>query len=76
MKSIYIEYGENMKYVDTEVVAEVRKNREELLEEHGGIEGYLKYLQSQHSRWEAEGFRSVSFEEVQAQKYTEEMVNI
>jgi hypothetical protein len=57
-----------MKHYKDDIVAEVRKSRKELLEEHGGIEGYLKYLQSQHSRWEAEGFRSVGFEEVYARK--------
>ena len=40
-----------------EIVAEVRRYREELLLEHGGIEGYLKYLQTQHQRWEALGFK-------------------
>ena len=40
-----------------EIVAEVRRYREELLLEHGGIEGYLKYLQTQHLRLEALGFK-------------------
>jgi hypothetical protein len=65
-----------MNHYKDNIVAEVRKSREELLEEHGGIEGYLKYLQSQNSRWEAEGFKSVSLEEIQAQKIAGETVNV
>jgi predicted sulfurtransferase len=57
-----------------EIVTEVRKNREELLEEHGGIKGYLKYLQAQHSRWESEGFCFVSHEEVLRRQRQEESV--
>jgi hypothetical protein len=53
-----------MKRYKDDIVAEVRRHREELLEEHGGIEGYLKYLKTQHSRWEAEGFKSVTPEEI------------
>jgi len=65
-----------MKHYKDDIIAEVRKNREELLEEHGGIEEYLKYLQSQHSRWEAEGFRHVGLKEIQAQKCAEKMVTV
>ena len=46
-----------MTYYEDDIVAEVRHNREELLLEHGGIENYLKYLQTQHRRWEALGFK-------------------
>jgi hypothetical protein len=46
-----------MTYYEDDIVAEVRHNREELLLEHGGIEGYLKYLQAQRRRWEALGFK-------------------
>jgi hypothetical protein len=40
-----------------DIVAEVRRYREELLLEHGDIENYLKYLQAQRRRWEALGFK-------------------
>jgi hypothetical protein len=46
-----------MTYYEDDIVAEVRHNREELLLEHGGIEGYLKYLEEQHQRWEYQGFK-------------------
>jgi predicted transposase/invertase (TIGR01784 family) len=36
-----------MTYVDTDLVAEVRRNREMLLERHGGIEGLHKYRVNQ-----------------------------
>jgi hypothetical protein len=65
-----------MKRYKDDIVAEVRRYREELLDEHGGIEGYLKYLQAQHTRWEAEGFKSVSPKEIKAQKHSSEMVSV
>jgi hypothetical protein len=63
----------NMKHYKDSIVAEVRKSREELLEAHGGIEGYLKYLQSKNTRWEAEGFKSVASEEIHARKHSKEI---
>jgi hypothetical protein len=57
------------------IVAEVRRNREKILEEFGGnMEAYHKYLQAQHSRWEAEGFRFVSHEEVLRRQKPEESI--
>jgi hypothetical protein len=46
-----------MTYYEDDIVAEVRRRREELLREHGGIEGCLKYLQTQRRRWESLGFK-------------------
>jgi hypothetical protein len=46
-----------MIYYEDDIVAEVRRNREELLEEHGGIEGYLKYLKEQRPKHEMQGWK-------------------
>jgi hypothetical protein len=46
-----------MIYYEDDIVAEVRRNREELLEDHGGIEGYLKYLKEQRPKLEMQGWK-------------------
>ena len=53
-----------MKYYDTDIVAEVRSNREEMLIEHGGYEGYTKYLAKQRPKLEAAGWHFVTIDEV------------
>jgi hypothetical protein len=45
-----------IKCCDVDIVAEVRRNREELLAEYGGIEGYHKHLEDMRPQWEAEGW--------------------
>jgi len=62
-------------YLD-EIVAEVRKNREELLAEHGGIEAYLKYLDEQRPKMEAMGFKYATKEELEALKSKKEPVTL
>jgi len=64
-----------MKYIDTDIVAEVRKNREELLADYGGIEGYLKHLDEDRPRLEREGWKFVDLEEMLRKKHAEEAVN-
>ena len=49
-----------MTYYEDDIVAEVRRNREELLLEHGGIEGYLKYLDEQRPILESQGWKFAS----------------
>jgi hypothetical protein len=58
-----------MKYIDTDIVAEVRKNREELLADYGGIEGYLKHLDEDRPRLEREGWKFVDMEELLRKKH-------
>jgi len=48
------------------IVAEVRRNREELLEMYGGIEGYRKHLDEMRPIYEAQGWKYLTPEEVQA----------
>ena len=50
-----------MKYNDTDLVAEVRRNREEILKEHGGYDGYRKYLAEQRPILETEGWKFVDY---------------
>jgi hypothetical protein len=59
-----------MKYIDTNIVAEVRKNREELLADYGGIEGYLKHLDEDRPRLEREGWKFVDMEELLRKKHS------
>jgi len=43
----------------TDIVAEVRSNRELLLEQHGGIDGLHKYMAENKAKLEAEGWKFV-----------------
>ena len=49
-------------------VAEVHRIRAELLEEYGGVTGYLKHLGEDRPRLEREGWRFASPEELAALK--------
>ena len=58
-----------MVYIDTDLVAEVRRNRELLLEKHGGIDGLHKYMDEERPKLEKQGWKFVSVEEVLAKKH-------
>ena len=49
-----------MTYIDTDIVAEVRHNRELLLERHGGIDGLHRYMDESKAELEKEGWKFVS----------------
>jgi len=49
-----------MNYIDTDIVAEVRHNRELLLEQHGGISGLHRYMDENKTKLEEEGWKFVS----------------
>jgi hypothetical protein len=53
---------------EEDIVAEVRRHREELLKEHGGIEGYLQYLKERRPYWESQGFKLTMPEEVHSER--------
>ncbi|MCL2096477.1 MAG: hypothetical protein FWH10_06185 [Oscillospiraceae bacterium] len=57
-----------MKYIDTDPVTEVRRNRELLLEKHGGIEGLLKHMDTERPKLEQQGWKFVSIEDIIAKK--------
>ncbi|MCL2054621.1 MAG: hypothetical protein FWG90_09370 [Oscillospiraceae bacterium] len=59
-----------MNYIDIDPVAEVRRNRELLLEKHGGIEGLFRYMDEERPKLEEQGWKFVSIEEVIAKKHT------
>jgi hypothetical protein len=44
-------------------VAQVRKNRRELVEEYGGVEGYSKHLDEQRPILEKQGWKFISWQE-------------
>ena len=54
--------------VDTNLVAEVRRNRELLLEKYGGIDGLHKHMDEERPKLEKQGWTFVSAEEVLAKK--------
>ena len=58
-----------MRYIDIDPIAEVRRNRELLLEKYGGIDGLLKHMDEERPKLEAQGWKFVSIEEVRAKKY-------
>ena len=49
-------------------VAEVRRNREMLLEKYGGIEGWHKHMEEDRPRLEALGWKFITVEEILAKK--------
>ena len=54
--------------VDTNLVAEGRRNRELLLEKYGGIDGLHKHMDEERPKLEKQGWTFVSVEEVLAKK--------
>jgi len=60
-----------VKYYDTDLVAEVRRNREEMLEERGGYEGYTQYLAEQRPNLEAAGWYFASPDDATHERKTE-----
>jgi hypothetical protein len=58
-----------MKCLDTDIIAEVRKNRETLLEKYGGIDGYLKHLAEERPQLEKDGWRFASTAELRARNH-------
>ena len=57
-----------MNYIDNDPVAEVRRNRELLLEKYGGIDGLHKHMDEARPILEQQGWKFVSVEEVRAKK--------
>jgi hypothetical protein len=57
-----------MKYDDINPLEEVRRNRELLLEMYGGIEGLRKHLAEERPKWEKQGWKFLSDEEMAARK--------
>jgi len=61
--------GSSMTYIDTDPIAEVRRNRELLLEKYGGIDGLHKHMDEERPKLEAQGWKFITVEEVLARKY-------
>ena len=54
--------------IDTNLVAEVRRNRELLLEKYGGIDGLHKHMDEERPELEKQGWKFVSVDEILAKK--------
>ncbi len=59
-----------MIYLDTDPVAEVRRNRELLLEKYGGIDGLHKHMDEERPVLEKQGWKFITAEELLAKKQT------
>ena len=57
-----------IEYIDHDPIAEVRRNREMLLEKHGGVEGLRKHMAEQRPLLEKQGWTFVTPEEVRAKR--------
>ena len=57
-----------MTYLDTDIVAEVRRNRELLLEKYNGIDGLHKHMDDERPKLQKQGWKFVSIEDVLARK--------
>jgi hypothetical protein len=57
-----------MKNFDTDIIAEVRDNREKLLKQYGGIEGLHKHMEQERPQLEKDGWQFVSISDVLAKK--------
>jgi len=55
--------------IDSDPVAEVRRNRTMLLEKYGGIDGLHEHMEEERPKLEKLGWKFVSVEEVLAKKY-------
>ena len=62
------EGGITVKHIDTDPIAEVRRNRELLLERYGGIDGLHRHMEEERPSLEKHGWQFVSVEEVLARK--------
>jgi hypothetical protein len=56
--------GIMMTYAEDDPILELFRNREAVIKEYGGIEGWLKHIDDDRPRLEAEGWKFVSVEEV------------
>jgi hypothetical protein len=59
---------------DDEIMAEVRSRKAHVLQEHGGWEGYCKYLDTIKPQLEKEGWNIVNPDEVYKQNLRRQMV--
>jgi hypothetical protein len=57
-----------MTYIDNDPVAEVRRTREILLEQYGGIEGLHKHMDEERPELEKQGWKFMSVEEILTRK--------
>jgi hypothetical protein len=57
-----------MTYIDNDPVAEVRRNREALLEQYGGIDGLRKHMDEERPELEKQGWKFMSVEDILARK--------
>jgi len=58
-----------MIYIDSDPIAEVRRNRAMLLEKYGGIDSLHEHMEEERPKLEKLGWKFVSVEEVLAKKY-------
>jgi hypothetical protein len=58
-----------MTYIDTDPVAEVRRNREALLKQYGGIDGLHKHMDEERPELEKRGWKFMPIEEILAKKH-------
>ncbi|MCL2624298.1 MAG: hypothetical protein FWD31_11600 [Planctomycetaceae bacterium] len=57
-----------MTEINTDPIAEVRCNRELLLEKYGGIDGLHEHMEEERPKLERQGWKFISVEEVLAKK--------
>ena len=60
-----------MSYLDNDPIAEVRRNRELLLEEHGGIDGLHRHMELERPKLEQQGWKFATVEEILEKKRSE-----
>jgi hypothetical protein len=54
--------------IDNDPVAAVRRNREALLKQYGGIDGLRKHMDEERPELEKQGWRFMSVEDILARK--------
>ena len=57
-----------MTYIDIDPIAEVRRNRELLLEKYGGLDGLHKHMDEERPELEKQGWQFITVDEVLAKK--------
>ena len=63
-----------MANIDFNPIVEVRHNREQLLEQHGGIDGLHQHMESERQKLEKQGWQFITADEVRAKKQNSQSV--
>jgi hypothetical protein len=62
-----------MSYYHDEILTEVRRNKAELLETYGGVDGLLRHMDEERPQLEKDGWKFVDIDKVRDRNYRRQM---